>query len=296
MTSVPGRAWAAVVVTILIWASFLVVTRAAMTSLLSVTEVGLIRYGVGALFFLPVLMKKGLWPRDLPAWKVFAIPVFGGALFLGFLGQGLKIAPVADSGVFTPSMLPLFVALLSTLFLGERIGPLRLAGFAMILVGALAVGGYEAVRGGGDGVWVGHVLFLCASFSWAIYTVIFRASNLGAFHGGALLCFYSALAFCIPALIVGTDFASVPPSTLAIQILFQGVLSGFVATWTFFYAVTALGPSRTAAFAALVPVLAALGGWVFLGEPIGPLKALGILIVSAGVLLASGAVARRQRV
>ena len=63
------RPWAAVVVTILIWASFLVVTRAAMTSRLGVTEVGLIRYGVGALFFLPVLLRRAFGRAPCPSGR-----------------------------------------------------------------------------------------------------------------------------------------------------------------------------------------------------------------------------------
>ena len=57
-TTGSSRAWrapVALVVTILVWASFLVVTRAAMTSRLGIVEVGLMRYGIGAVLFLPVI-------------------------------------------------------------------------------------------------------------------------------------------------------------------------------------------------------------------------------------------------
>lgn len=296
LTDSPWAARGALVLTILIWASFLVVTRAAMTSRLGVVEVGLIRYGIGALLFLPVLMRHGVAPRGIGLRDLVLLPLFGGLLFMTLLGAGLAIAPVADSGVFTPSMLPLYVALLSFLLLGERFGPTRLAGFALIVLGALAVGGWEAVVRGEAGVWRGHLLFTGASLSWAAYTVIFRRSGLSPALGGALLCFWSALGFAALALVTGTRFGTVPPGALAIQVLFQGVLSGFVATWTFFFAISRVGASRTAAFAALVPVLAALGGWVFLGEPIGVVKAAGILVVSTGVALASGVFPLRQRV
>jgi drug/metabolite transporter (DMT)-like permease len=70
-------------------------------------------------------------------------------------------------------------------------------------------------------------------------------------------------------------------------VVLQGLLSGFVATLTFVYAVGRLGASRTASFAALVPILAALGGWAVLGEPIGWVKGAGIVVVATGVALAS---------
>ncbi|WP_198671133.1 DMT family transporter [Oceanibium sediminis] len=293
--SVHWRAILALVATILIWASFLVVTRAAVTTRLGVTEVGLIRYGVGALLFLPVALRHGVIPA-IPLWQLIALPLFGGVGFLVCLGLGLKIAPVADSGVFTPSMLPLYVAILSSLFLAERFSPGRKIGFVLIVVGALSVGGWSALGTAEPGVWRGHLLFTAASISWAFYTVTFRISGLGAAHASAVLCFWSALAFAGIALVNGVDFSGIPLETLAIQVLFQGVLSGFVATYTFFYAIRHLGPSRTSAFAAMVPVLAALGGWAVLGEPIGWIKAGGILVVSAGVALASGVFLRGERV
>ena len=110
------------------------------------------------------------------------------------------------------------------------------------------------------------------------------------------MCGWAALALSAVAIVIGTDFTVLSPGALAVQILFQGVLSGFVATFTFFYAVSHIGASRTAAFAALVPVLAALGGWAILGEALTSLKMAGILVVSIGVALASGALPLRKRV
>lgn len=289
------KAWSALVLTITIWAAFLVVTRAAMTARLGPVEVGLIRFGTGTLFFLPVLFRHGLLPGGAGLREVILIPGCGGIGFILLLSAGLQIAPVADSGVFTPSMLPLYVALLSAIFLGERFSRPRVIGFGLIVAGALAVGGWAALAEGQPGVWRGHLLFTAASFSWAIYTVAFRHSGLSAPVAGAMLCAWSAIGLGGIGLIKGVDFTGIPAQTLIIQIVFQGVLSGFVATYTYFYAITHIGASRTAAFAALVPVMAALGGWMVLGEPIGWVKAGGIVVVAAGVALASGALDSRLK-
>ncbi|MEO0914155.1 MAG: DMT family transporter, partial [Pseudomonadota bacterium] len=216
------------------------------------------------------------------------IPAFGGIAFILFLAWGLQRAPVADSGVFTPSMLPVYVALLSALFLGERFTRLRLTGFALIILGALAVGGWTALTREGEAVWLGHLSFTAASLSWAAYAILFRQSGMRAEDAAALLCFWSAIGFAALGATTGISFAGISGTTILIQIVFQGVLSGFVASFTFFYAIHHLGASRTAAFAALVPILAALGGWLWLDEPIGWIKATGIGIVATGVLLASG--------
>lgn len=290
------RAFTALGLTLIIWASFLVVTRAAMNARLGPVEVGLIRFGIGTIFFAPILFKRGLFPPGANWKNLILIPGFGGIAFILLLSAGLQIAPVADSGVFTPSMLPFYVAVLSALFLGERFSNLRILGLLLILIGALAVGGWVAISDGNEGVWRGHLYFTAASLSWAIYTIGFRQSGMSAIDAGAFMCFWSALGLGIIALIFGVDYSATTLRTLATQMFFQGFLSGFVATLTYFYAVTHIGASRTAAFAALVPVLAALGAWVVLGESIGWFKTMGIVVVSFGVALASGAISLHKRV
>lgn len=283
-------ALAAIALTVTIWASFLVVTRAAATGTVEPAGVGLLRFGIGALFFAPLLLSglpKGTGPREL-----LAIPFFGGLAFILFITLGLRYAPVADSAVFTPAMMPVYAALYTRIFEGERLPRTRLLGLALIVSGALTIGGWAALSSGGQ-AWIGHLLFTGASLSWVAYTLLFRGSRLGAAEAAALLCTAAAIAFLVLGTFTGFGLSGLPLSSLTIQIIFQGVLSGFVATYTYFYAIRHLGPAPSAAFAALVPVLAALGGWIFLGEPIGPVKAIGIAITSLGVALASGAFTRR---
>ncbi|RMH49674.1 MAG: DMT family transporter [Alphaproteobacteria bacterium] len=286
-------AWGAVGVTITMWGGYLVLARSMARQDLGPQDLGLVRYLPAALLFAPVWMRFGLKPRRI-AWRhAVAVGFLGGAGFMTLLAAGLAIAPVADAGVFTPSMLPLFVAALSALLLGERFTGLRLVGFALILVGALAVGGWEAIAQAGEGTWRGHLMLLAASAVWASYTVAYRLSKLSALEAAAMIALWASLFFGAWALVAGTRLPALAPATLALQALAQGVLTGFVAAFTYGYALTAIGPSRTAAFAALVPVIAALGGLIFLGEPIGPAKGIGIALTACGVALASGAARRR---
>ncbi|MEO0388524.1 MAG: DMT family transporter [Pseudomonadota bacterium] len=287
-------ALAALALTVVIWAAFLVVTRAAMTGDFGPIEVGLIRFGTGALLFLPLIVRQGALPKGVSPLHLCVLPLFGGIGFLVPLSLGLSFAPVADGGVFTPSMMPLYAALLAFAVLGERFARSQILGFSLIVAGAVAVGG-GTVLAGEPGDWRGHLLFTVASISWAIYTVGFRRSGLAPAHGAALLCFWSAVAFGMLGLFFGVSFEGIGVRALALQFLLQGVLSGFVASYTYFYAVKIFGAARSAAAAALVPVLAALGGAVFLGEALGPAKALGIAVVVCGVALASGGLRRSQR-
>ncbi len=284
----------ALALTVVIWAGYLVLTRAAARADMGPVEIGLLRYAPAALLFAPVWLRWGGVKPPGIGWRDAAIVgVCAGFLFISALATGLRFAPVADSGVFAPSMLPFFVAILSFFVLGERFGRIRLIGFALILFGALSVGGWQALSHAADGAWRGHLLFLTAAFMWAIYSVVYRRSGLGALDAAALIALWSTAAFAIIIPVFGIDYGGVSWRFLAVQLVTQGLLSGVVATFTYGYAVTAIGASRTAAFAALVPPLAALGGWAFLDEPIGWVKAAGIAVVACGVLLASGAISDR---
>ena len=285
--------WLALLVTVVIWASYLVFTRLAVTSTLNPVDIGLLRSGTAVIFFLPIILKHGLFPSGANWLDILAIAGFGGTIFIFFLATGLTLAPVADSGVFAPSMLPVLVAILSVIFLAQRYTRIQLAGLALIVGGALAIGGAAAIAASEGDTWKGHLLFLGASLCWAIYTVRFRVSGLPALHGAAILVFWSSLAFLAIAPFTGLNLWTAPRDIVLLQAS-QGFLAGAVANLTFLYAINTLGAPVAAASAALVPVLAALGGWMFLGEPIGPLKATGILVVAAGIALASGLVTSKS--
>lgn len=282
-------------VTLIIWASFLVSSRAAVSQHLGPVEVGLLRFVPATILFLPVLFRHGPVPRGTGVLDILLLGVVGGFMFVFLLSSGLAFAPVADSGVFTPSTLPLWVAVLAAVFLAEKFTPARLLGFALILFGAIAVGGYEILRAPDQGQWRGHLMFLGGAFCWAVYTVRFRASGLSALPASAMMVFWAAISFGLLGLFCGVDFGQTPPRAIIIQVILQGVFSGFLSTLAYLYCVRHFGAAKTAAFGALVPVIATLGAWVFLGESITMFKGIGILIVCTGVALASGAVGQRRR-
>ena len=278
--------------TIVIWAGYLVAVRASVASALTPFDVGLLRSAPAALLLAPIILRHGLRPGGASWLDVALIGGVGGTAFTLLLASGMQFAPVADSGVFTPSMLPLFVAMLAMIFLGTRYGGSQIFGFCLILAGAIGVGGYEALARAGDGAWRGHILFLIASLSWATYTVRFRASGLSPSHGAVILVSWSTILFLIAASIYGSQLPELPSTVLLVQ-LFWGVAAGLIANFTYLYALKQLGHVISAAATALVPVLAALGGMVFLDEPITGFKWIGILLAAVGVALAAGILSAR---
>jgi drug/metabolite transporter (DMT)-like permease len=76
---------------------------------------------------------------------------------------------------------------------------------------------------------------------------------------------------------------------LLLQGLYQGLGPAILAMMLFLKAVELLGPERTGAMVALVPVLAGLAAVPLLGEPLTATLVAGLSLVSLGAFLSSRA-------
>jgi drug/metabolite transporter (DMT)-like permease len=86
----------------------------------------------------------------------------------------------------------------------------------------------------------------------------------------------------------GTRLARLPLADITVQALFQGVVVTIVSLLLYGRAVAILGASGGSAFGALVPALSALFAIPLLGEWPNDTDWLAIVLISAGVYLASG--------
>ncbi|MEQ8246832.1 MAG: DMT family transporter [Alphaproteobacteria bacterium] len=273
-----------------IWGGWIVATRFGVTGAFSPVEVALMRTVPPAIVLLPVLVRLP-WRRIRPSHAAVMIAGAGAPYFL-VVSTGTQFAPVADVGALLPGTMPLFAALLAFLLLGERLGRWRQIGFALIVLGGLAVGSASLFTGD-PGEWRGHILFLCGAALWAAYTLAMRQSGLGAWQATALVSAGSLVVMVPIALLDGGVRFDASWRDIAIQIAAQGIGSGLVAMAAFGVAVRRLGASNAAAFSALVPVLATLIAVPALGELPGPVTWIGVGAVCCGVALASGVLRRR---
>jgi drug/metabolite transporter (DMT)-like permease len=86
----------------------------------------------------------------------------------------------------------------------------------------------------------------------------------------------------------GFHFAEIPIADLTIQVIFQGIVVTIISLVLYGRAVVILGASGGSAFGALVPALSALFAIPLLAEWPNRTGWLGIVLISAGVYLASG--------
>jgi drug/metabolite transporter (DMT)-like permease len=279
--------------TVTIWAAFMLVTRFAVQSSFTVEEVLVLRLVPGALVMAPIMWRLGVLPHGQSWPRAAMLMVGASAVFPFVVSTGLAYAPASDGGALAPGMLPFWTALVAYALAGEVPGPRRRIGLMLILAGAIVVSLWQVFAGTVDGAWKGHLMFLTGSGCWAVYSVIFRQSGLSSLHGLVIGLFWGTLIITPLLLATGNvSFSSVSFGDMAIMIVLQSFVIGILAMFLFGYAVQILGAAETAAFGALTPMLALVGGVAFLDETVTPLKAVGIALVAVGVFLASGVLSK----
>ena len=279
----------AALATVTIWAAFLIGTRFAVSGNLTVDEVLILRLVPAFLIMIPLMLKLGVIIKGQSIFSVLMIALGATAVFPYLISTGVYYAPASDAGALAPGMLPFWTALFAFLITGEKPSKIRLIGLIVILLGALLVGSYSILSSSGQNTWKGHFLFLTGAGMWSVYSVYFRQSGIDPLTGLVFGLFWGT-AVVIPLLFLFGDVSFAKATTFDIysMIVLQGLLIAILAMLLYNFSIRQLGPAQTAAFGALTPILALVGGFVFLGETITLLKSIGIFIVAVGVVLASG--------
>ena len=279
----------AAIATVTIWAAFMLVTRFAVQGNFTVEELLVLRLVPGAIVMVPWMWKLGILPRGLSWPRALMLMIGASAVLPYVVSKGLEFAPASDGGALAPGMLPFWAAFAAYALAGEIPGPRRRIGLVMILAGAVVVSLWSILGGTSGGAWRGHVMFLTGSGLWAIYSVIFRQSGLTPMHSLVIGLFWGSLTITPMLLLTGNvSFSTANWGDIAVMVVIQSFIIGILAMVLFSYAVRLLGAAESSAFGALTPILALLGGIMFLGETVGPLKVFGVILVAAGVFLASG--------
>jgi len=192
----------------------------------------------------------------------------------------------ASNGALIIGASPVVVAGLSALLGRERLGPLHWLGAAVSAFGIYAAVGLGASFD--DATWRGDLLMFLAVCCWAAYTL----------GGGQLMARHSPLYVTGMTMVIGTvpyvllslpSFAHVAWASVGWITWTSLVLSSIFAlcvSYLIWYAgVQRLGPSRTAIYSNMIPLVAIAIAALWLGEPVSRAKILGVLAVLAGVFL-----------
>jgi drug/metabolite transporter (DMT)-like permease len=277
-------ALAAGLTTVTLWGSAFVGIRAVSETLAPGT-ITLGRLIVSSLILgvVALIRSEPLPPRR----ALLPISVFG-ALFLGAYSVVLNAAERhVDAG--TSAMIvntgPLLIAILAGVFLHEGFPHGLYAGCAVAVGGCILIG--VATHGSGNHVGYGIALLATATLAYASAVVVqkkalARATSFQVTWLGCTIATVLCLPFA-PTLIHQTAHASARAVGWTIYLGAMPTALGF-ATWSFALGQASAG--RVASLNYLIPVVAILLGWAYLGER-PPLLAIGGgTLCIAGVYLA----------
>ena len=194
----------------------------------------------------------------------------------------------ATNGSLIVAFNPLLTAVLSALWLKERVRPFQAAGFLLALLGVgvvVTTGSLEVLRrltfNPGD------LLMLGAPLAWALYTIFGKkvlawfaplpATAYAALFGTLLLLPAAAIE---GSLLTGTARLSVYGWLSVLQLALLGTVVGFV--W-WYDGVAELGAARASVFVNLVPVFGVLLSALILSERLTVSQLAGGILVVAGV-------------
>jgi drug/metabolite transporter (DMT)-like permease len=224
--------------------------------------------------------------RVLLFWESF----LGNFLFSICMLYGVALTSALAAGV-TMAAIPAAVALMSWLFLGERITA-RVAG--AIGCAALGIALLALARSGDEGAaaaspW-GYALLLAAVVCEASYVVIGKrlSGRVPARRISAIINLWG-LALVTPFGLwqaLSFDFGAVTLPTWAL-LVFYAVAASMVTVWLWMQGLRHVPSSRAGVFTVMLPVSAALVGIGVLGESFGAVHVLAFGLALAGLLLAT---------
>jgi drug/metabolite transporter (DMT)-like permease len=226
-----------------------------------------------ALFKRPAPLQR----RDV--WRVVALGLMGFTLYPLALTYGELTISAGTASVLV-NLSPVFTALFAVPFLRERLSALSWCGIALAFAGA------AVIADGQFSLSAGALAVLLAAMTQGAQFVL--SKSLVARYDPLSLTMYSVWFGTAADLIFSRGIVHAVQTASAeatIAIVFLGLFPTVIATASWSHALRRVDASFAAAFLYLIPPVAVLIGWVWLGEVPGVPTIAGGLLAIFGVFL-----------
>jgi drug/metabolite transporter (DMT)-like permease len=220
------------------------------------------------------------------ALATFSVGAFNSLLYLATL------TTTATNIALINATIPIMVALLAWLILGDRTRPLQAIGIGLAIAGIVTVvaKGKLATLTGLQ-AQAGDLIMVLAVSSWGLFSVLLRRQAVPlppltfltlqiAFGAAVIFPFY-----LIDLLFISGGF-ELNRST-ALPMLYVAIFPGILAYGCWNHGVHRIGPAKAAIFMYLTPVFASVLAGIFLNERLGGFHIIGGLLILAGLVLAT---------
>ena len=250
-----------------------------------------LRFGIAA-------VAMAGWTRRAPAEArlsrhdrqlLFVESFFGNFLFSICMLFGVAMTSALAAGVIMAAI-PAVVAVLSKIFLGERITPRVAAGIACAVGGIALVSAANSAQSTEGSSLLGNLLLMGAVSCEAIYVVVGKklTGNVSPKRISALINLWG-LALVTPFGVwqaLRFDFGAVPQASWWLLVGYA-IAASMITVWLWMTGLKHVPASRAGIFTVLLPMSAAAVGVVFLGERFSAVQGAAFGLALAGVVLAT---------
>jgi len=243
-----------------------------------------LRFLISGLVGIALAKKLGQsWNLTKGQWVgTFIFGFFQNGLYLGLNFVAMQTIDASLAAIIASTM-PLLVALTGWLIFKERINLFGILGLIAGVAGVLLIMGTR-LNGGVD--VFGLILCGIGVFALAFASLAVR----GASSGGNILMIVGLQmlvgSFVLAAIALPTESFDFSLSlSVILAFLYTTFVPGLGATWVWFVLVGRIGAVRASTFHFLNPFFGVLVAYIILGESIGFIDLIGVVIITSGILM-----------
>jgi len=263
----------------------------AMTPL-SFTAVRMV--SAAAVLFLVARVVKNTWPSRRDTMHLLVLGLIGNGVYQLLFISGMARTRAGVAALIVAAG-PAWIAIMSRLLGRERVSRLGWGGIVLQLIGVLCVvGSTQGFEGGEQGL-IGAMLISGGSIIWALYSVLLQpyTQRMNALPLSAITLASGALMMAVAGApdMLRLDWGGVSLAGWG-AVLYSSLGAMVIGYMLFYQGVRVLGPTKTAMYGNLQPIIAIAVAWAVLHETPTGWQLLGAGFVMAGLLVSRTAKVR----
>jgi drug/metabolite transporter (DMT)-like permease len=269
---------------VFVWSFWLIVSRLANDSGLTVYDLAAMRYGLAALVAVPLCLYYKPW-RGLRLKQIAVLSFILGPVYILCVFSGFLFAPAAHGGIFMNGLLPLISIVFGIALFRARPNVRQFLGAGLILVSAIVLA-WDGSATSAQNAWIGDLLFVIGALFFATYILLSERWQLGAMQ--IIFCgtvVNAAIYLPIWALWLPSGLADAPMGPLLLQAVYQGFVPNLIGLLFIAHASRTIGNANTSSILAAVPGGGGLLGALILGESLSWVSISALVILTIGLLV-----------
>jgi drug/metabolite transporter (DMT)-like permease len=275
---------------VIAWGTSFIATKLVLRDLTPVTVVWL-RFAIGVIILgIATLIRRQFSFPKRGELAYFALLGFLGISFHQWLQSTALVTAQASTTAWIVATTPVFIAILSWIFLREKISRLQVFGIFLATIGVLLVvskGNISTLFNGHFGE-SGDILIMVSAVNWAVFSILSRR-GLQKHQATQMMFFVMLIGWLFTSIFFFTsgniqDIINISLTSL-IGIGFLGIFCSGLAYIAWYDGLQAIPASQVGAFLYIEPLVAVFFAWLLLGESLILVTLVGGAIILLGVRL-----------